>query len=214
MPIPVVRQLGRIDYRRCWQAMQDHTLSRDSGSADEFWIVEHAPVYTLGLNNKTERPLRDDIEVVQTDRGGQITYHGPGQLVMYTMIDLKRMGIGIKRLVQLLEQSVIDLVEGYDVTAERRTGAPGVYVDGRKLAALGLRVKRDCSYHGLSLNCDMDLSPFSAIDPCGYQGLEVTQLHDLGIDLTTAETAQTLLEILWGHLGYNDRPETGPTELP
>ena len=160
--------------------MQEFTDGRDANTADELWLLEHPPVFTLGRNGKPEH-VHDtgDIPVIQVDRGGQVTYHGPGQLVAYVMLDLNRRGMGVQSLVRLLEQAVIDLLADYSVEAGRREKAPGVYVDGCKIAALGLRVRRGCSFHGLSLNVDMDLTPFSMINPCGYEGLEVTRMSAL-----------------------------------
>lgn len=179
-----VRHRGLADYAATWREMQAYTDTRTAESPDELWLLQHPPVYTLGRNGKTEHLHHTgDIPVIHVDRGGQVTYHGPGQLVAYPLLDLKRRRLGIQALVRILEQSVIRLLADYSIPAGRRDKAPGVYVDGRKIAALGLRVRRGCSYHGLSLNVDMDLSPFSMIDPCGYAGLEVTQLTDLGIDV-------------------------------
>ena len=178
----IVRRLGILDYQQCWQAMQQFTNQRTSDTPDELWLLQHFPVYTLGLNGKREH-IHDvgDIPVVNCDRGGQVTYHGPGQLVCYVLVDLHRAGIGVKKLVWYLEQAVIDLLNCFDITGARRENAPGVYVDGAKIAALGLRIRRRCSYHGLSLNVNMDLSPFSHINPCGFENLKVTQLNNLGI---------------------------------
>lgn len=193
----VVRQLGRVEYEPVWRAMQDFTARRDAESPDELWLLEHPPVYTLGQAGKPEHLIAPtDIPVVPIDRGGQITYHGPGQLVVYLLVDLKRRGYGVRELVTRMEQAVIDLLARHDVTAVRQAGAPGVYVDGAKIAALGLRVKRSCTYHGLALNVDMDLSPFAAINPCGYAGLAVTQCRDLGIRLTVPQAGQALTQVL------------------
>jgi lipoyl(octanoyl) transferase len=180
-----VRERGLADYAATWREMQAFTDERTAESADELWLLQHPPVFTLGRNGKTEHLLHHtgDIPVIHVDRGGQITYHGPGQLVAYPLLDLKRRRLGIQSLVHLLEQSVIDLLANYSIRAGRRDKAPGVYVDGRKIAALGLRVRRGCCYHGLSLNVNMDLSPFEMINPCGYADLEVTQLANLGIDV-------------------------------
>jgi len=162
--------------------MQDFTARRTAETPDEIWLLEHPPVYTLGLNGKPEHLPRDtDIPVIKIDRGGQITYHGPGQVVAYLLIDLKRRGYGVRELVSRMERAVIEVLADYGVMAEARKDAPGVYVDGKKIAALGLRIKHGCSYHGLALNVDMDLAPFAAINPCGYPGLEVTQTRDLNI---------------------------------
>jgi lipoyl(octanoyl) transferase len=184
--------------------MQAFTDTRTAASPDELWLLQHPPVFTLGRNGKTEHLLQHtgDIPVIHVDRGGQVTYHGPGQLVAYPLLDLKRRRLGIQSLVRILEQSVINLLADYSIRAGRRDKAPGVYVDGRKLAALGLRVRRGCCYHGLSLNVDMDLSPFSMINPCGFAGLEVTRLTDLGIDVpldvVTGQYRQHLERLLNG----------------
>jgi lipoyl(octanoyl) transferase len=173
----VLRQLGRVEYVPTWRAMQDFTTARNESTPDELWLCEHPPVFTQGLAGKPEHLLRDiGVPVVKIDRGGQITYHGPGQIVCYLLLDLKRRGLTVKTLVNRMEQAVIDLLAGYGITAERRAGAPGVYVGDAKIAALGLKVKRNCCYHGLALNVAMDLSPFAAINPCGYAGMAVTQL--------------------------------------
>jgi lipoyl(octanoyl) transferase len=198
-----VRDRGLTDYAATWREMQAVTDTRTPASPDELWLLQHPPVFTLGRNGKTEHLHRTgDIPVIHVDRGGQVTYHGPGQLVAYLLLDLKRRRLGIQALVRLLEQSVIHLLADYAIRAGRRDRAPGVYVDGRKIAALGLRVRHGCCYHGLSLNVDMDLSPFSMINPCGYAGLEVTQLADLGIDVpfdtVTAQYRQHLEHLLNG----------------
>lgn len=178
-----VKPLGRVEYEPTWRAMQDFTARRDESTPDELWLCEHPPVFTLGLAGKPEHLLRDiGVPVVRIDRGGQITYHGPGQLVCYLLLDLKRRGITVKGLVNRMEQAVIDLLADYGVAAERLEGAPGVYVRDAKIAALGLKVKNGCSYHGLSLNVAMDLSPFAAINPCGYEGMAVTQLSAFAPD--------------------------------
>ena len=184
--ISVVRK-GTREYLSCLQEMRTFTSQRKEGTPDELWLVEHPPVYTLGQGAKAV-VVGNGIPVVKSDRGGEITYHGPGQVVLYALIDLARRGIKVKPFVALLEQSVIDLI---GLRAERRPGAPGVYVGGAKLAALGIRVTRGRSYHGLSLNVDMDLSPFAAIDPCGFPGLPVTQLKDLGISTSNVESRLT-----------------------
>ena len=181
-PSLLTKHLGQVEYLPTWRAMQDFTAARTAETPDELWLVEHPPVYTLGLAGKPEHLLRaTDIPVVKIDRGGQITYHGPGQIVVYLLLDLKRRGMGVKELVRRMEQAVIDLLAEYNVVAERRDKAPGVYVGNAKIAALGLRIKSGCCYHGLSLNVDMDLSPFAAINPCGYEGLAVTQCRDAGV---------------------------------
>ena len=185
--------------------MRDYTNSRHSDSSDEIWLVQHTPVYTLGQAADPAHILAPtDIEVAQSDRGGQVTYHGPGQLVMYLLLDIRRHGLNIKQLVCGIEQAIIQRLKQSGVEGIRREGAPGVYVDGKKIAALGLRVRKGCSYHGLSLNVDMDLSPFSHINPCGYAGLEVTQLKDLGIDEGIDEVAKGLLCCLQQSLGFSN----------
>ncbi len=198
-----VRQLGLCDYHDTWLAMQAYTGSRNDDSADQIWLLQHPPVYTLGLAGRREHLLDPgDIPVLESDRGGQVTYHGPGQLIVYLLLDLRRLGLGIKALVRLLEQVLIDLLADLDVPASRRPGAPGVYVDGAKIAALGLRVRQGCCYHGLALNVDMDLEPFRRIDPCGYPGMLVTQLRDrgcdAGIDVIGRQLARRLLAALAG----------------
>ena len=188
MPGPhalTIRHLGLMDYAPVWQEMQSFTESRNANTPDELWFLEHPPVFTLGRNGKQEHLHNTGkIPVINTDRGGQVTYHGPGQLIAYTLLNIKRRQLGVQSLVRILEQTVIDLLSDYSLSAQRREQAPGVYIDNRKVAALGLRIRKGCSFHGLSLNVDMDLSPFAMIDPCGYSGLEVTQLRDLGIDAT------------------------------
>jgi len=185
-----IRNLGRQDYQCCWQKMQDYTLARGENSADELWIVEHPPVFTQGLNGKAEHLLQvSDIPVVNTDRGGQITYHAPGQLVVYTLIDIKRRQMGVRQLVTLIEQAMIDTLAQYGLQAIAKAEAPGVYIADKKIGSVGLRIKKGRSYHGLSLNNNMDLAPFSYINPCGYQGLQVTQLADLGINVKVHELA-------------------------
>ena len=189
--LPAIRSLGRADYEPVWRAMQDFTKARDAAAADERWFVEHPPVFPLGLAAKPA-PVLDAgaIPVVRIDRGGQVTWHGPGQLVAYALIDLKRAGCGVKELVRRLEQSVIDLLSGYGIHAERRAGMPGVYVGGAKIAAVGLRISRGCSFHGIALNVDADLAAFARINPCGYPGLAATRLVDLGVRDTMAAVQQ------------------------
>ncbi len=178
----IVRQLGRVEYEPTWRAMQVFTAARAPDTPDELWVLEHPPVFTQGQAGKPEHLIAaTDIPVVPIDRGGQITYHGPGQVVVYVLVDLRRRGYGIRELVTRMEQAVIDLLAAHGVNAARQPGAPGVYVDGAKIAALGLRVKHGCTYHGLALNVDMDLSPFAAINPCGYAGMQVTQCRDRGV---------------------------------
>jgi lipoyl(octanoyl) transferase len=192
----VVKALGRVDYSSTWEAMRAFTRARDDSTPDELWLLEHPAVYTVGQGAVLCRPA-NAIAVMKTDRGGDITYHGPGQAVVYTLIDLGRRSIKVKRFVWLLEQAVIDLLGS---RAERKAGAPGVYVEGAKLAALGIRVVRGRAYHGIALNVDMDLAPFSAIDPCGYPGLRVTQLRDLGFKESAQSAARRLADNLLRHL--------------
>lgn len=193
---------GRVEYEPTWRAMQRFTSERAEDAADEIWLLEHPPVYTLGVAGRPEHLPRvaNGIPVVRTDRGGQITYHGPGQVVVYTLLDLRRRGLNVRPLVRLLEQSVIDVLAAYGVMAAGRSEAPGVYVGGAKIAALGLRIRNGCCYHGLALNVDMDLSPFHAIDPCGYSGLAVTQARELGIpdkpEILGEKLVRSLLERL------------------
>ena len=192
-PQLVVHNLGRVDYEPTWRAMQDFTATRTPETADELWICEHAPVYTLGQAGKPEHLLSDiGIPLIKIDRGGQITYHGPGQVVIYLLIDLPRRQLKVREIVLGIEQAVIDLLAAHGVAAERHEKAPGVYVGPAKVAALGLRIKKGCCYHGVSLNVDMDLSPFAAINPCGFPGMPVTQTKDLGITLTPSQAAQEL----------------------
>lgn len=198
-----VRVVGRASYQPVWQQMQAFTRSRDQDTPDELWLVEHPPVFTLGRNGKMEHVLAPgDIPVVPIDRGGQVTYHGPGQLVVYLLLDIRRREVGVRELVMQIEQSVIGLLARYGIVAAGDRDAPGVYVQGRKIAALGLRVTKGCTYHGLSLNVDMDLEPFQRINPCGYAGLQVTQCKDLGIGQTLLELAGELCECLAAQLGY------------
>ncbi|MDD4882159.1 MAG: lipoyl(octanoyl) transferase LipB [Gallionellaceae bacterium] len=194
---PVIRRLGRVEYEPTWRAMQAFTASRTPDTPDEVWLLEHPPVFTLGQAGKREHVLADvGIPIVAIDRGGQVTYHGPGQVVVYLLLDLRRRGYGVKELVNRLEQAVIDLLAGQGVAAARRQGAPGVYVGDAKIAALGLRIRNGCSYHGLALNVAMDLAPYQAINPCGYAGLAVTQTSDQGIGLSPSEAGERLLAIL------------------
>jgi lipoyl(octanoyl) transferase len=187
-----LKRLGRVDYSPTWQAMRRFTVERDAETPDELWLLEHPPVYTLG-QGATPVQVPNGIPVVATDRGGEVTYHGPGQVVLYTLVDLARRGIKVREFVRLLEQAVIELIGR---RAARRAGAPGIYVDGAKVAALGIRVMRGRAYHGLALNVDMDLSPFSAIDPCGYPGLAVTQTRELGIAGSPAEIGERLADLV------------------
>jgi lipoyl(octanoyl) transferase len=178
----ITRWLGRVEYEPTWRAMQRFTDERDADTEDELWLLEHPPVFTLGMAADPGHVLAaGDIPVVQTDRGGQVTYHGPGQLVVYPLVDIRRLGMGVRDLIMTLEKSVIDLVAPFGVHAVGRRDAPGVYVDGRKLASVGMRIRRGASYHGLALNVDMDLAPFAQINPCGMVGMEVTQMKNLGV---------------------------------
>lgn len=191
---PRIRHLGRVDYQETWQRMQQLTDARTAQSADELWFLEHPPVFTLGMAGRSEHLLAPgDIPVVRTDRGGQVTYHGPGQLVVYTLLDLRRAGLGVRDLVTALEQSVIRYAAQLGVTAVARREAPGVYVQGRKLASVGIRIRRGASYHGLALNVNMDLAPFQRINPCGYAGLVMTQLADMAT-VTDIDTAAAGLQ--------------------
>lgn len=209
----IVRQLGLQPYQPVWQAMQRHTAERNPSSTDELWLVEHPPVFTQGLNGKPQHLLDPGaIPVIPVDRGGQITYHGPGQLIAYLLLDLRRHGLGVRQLVTLMEQAVIDLLAAHGINARARQDAPGVYVDGAKIASLGLRVRRACSYHGLALNVDMDLSPFARINPCGYQGMAVTQLRDLGVDDSLEQLGQRLSLQLAEGLGLTCNPNATPPE--
>lgn len=190
----IVKHLGRVDYEPTWRAMQAFTDARNADTPDELWVVEHPPVYTQGLAGKPEHLLHATaIPVVKTDRGGQITYHGPGQLVVYLLVDFKRMGIGVRELVRRIEQAVIDTLEELGIHGNGDVDAPGVYVAGAKIASLGLRIKNHAVYHGLSFNVDMDLAPFDSINPCGYANLKVTDLKQLGVELSLAAAADTLL---------------------
>ena len=201
MAPPRVQRLGRVDYPTTLARMTDFTDTRDANTPDEIWLLEHPSVFTLGMNADRDHVLNPgDIPVVQVDRGGQVTYHGPGQVVVYVLMDLRRARFGIRELVTALESAVIDTVTAYDIDAESRRDAPGVYVDGAKIASVGLRVRRGCSYHGLALNVAMDLEPFSRIDPCGYPDLRVTQVADLGgpdnLDTVGSDLATNLLQRL------------------
>ena len=203
LPQPRVRRLGLAPYLPTWQAMQSFTAARGADTPDEIWFLEHPPVFTLGMNASRAHLLAPrDIPVVQIDRGGQVTYHGPGQLVVYPLVDLKRAGLGIRDFVGALERSVISLAARYQIDAECRRGAPGVYVDGRKLASIGVRVRRMGSYHGLALNVALDLEPFARINPCGYPGLAMTQLRDLGGPATVGECQEALEPLLLAALGF------------
>jgi lipoyl(octanoyl) transferase len=203
VPAPLIRHLGLIEYEPTWRAMQRFTEERDATTPDEIWFLEHPPVFTLGLNASRAHVLAPgDIPVVQIDRGGQVTYHGPGQLVVYPLIDLQRAGLGIRDFVTALERGVLDLAARFGIAAECRRNAPGVYVAGRKLASVGVRVRRGGSYHGLAINVALDLEPFHRINPCGYQGLEMTQLADLGGPDSVAACAAALEPLIVRALGF------------
>ena len=197
----LIRQLGLTDFEATWHAMQKFTAERTVNTPDELWLTEHSAVYTLGLNRKNVRlPVRDDIPLVHTDRGGKITYHGPGQLIIYALFDLKRHNLNTRKLVSLLENTAIELLGNLGKKAVAKADAPGVYIDEAKVASLGLRIKNNYCYHGLSLNINMDLSPFEAIDPCGYAGLKVTQTKTLGINANLETISELLTDILMKNL--------------
>jgi len=201
----IVRALGITDYSVSHTAQREFTVRRGPQTVDELWCLEHRPVYTLGLAGKPEHVLDPGaIPVLKTDRGGQATYHGPGQLVMYPLLDLKRRKLPIRQYVSLLEQAVIDMLDGQGISAERKDQAPGVYVQGKKIAALGIRVRGGCCYHGLSLNIDMDLTPFRGINPCGYPGLELVQLAELGVSKSVADVTTELLPFIINKLGFDN----------
>lgn len=193
----IIHDLGLQAYQPVWQDMQQFTLERTENTSDEIWVLEHLPVYTLGLNGKTEHLLNPgDIPVIKTDRGGQVTYHGPGQLVVYTLFDLKRLKLGIRQLVTLLEQAMITALAQFDISAIAKPEAPGVYVEGKKIGSIGIRIKRNCSYHGISLNNNMDLTPFNHINTCGFKDLQVTQLADYGVNMSTADLAEPVINAI------------------
>lgn len=200
----IVRRLGLADYQPVWRAMQDFTDRRDGDTIDELWLVEHRPVFTQGQAGKAEHVLAPgEIPVIQVDRGGQVTYHGPGQIVAYPLVDLKRLGVGVREFVRRIEQAIIDVLALYGVNGERIEGAPGIYVDGDKIASLGLRVRRGCTFHGLAFNVEMDLEPFHRINPCGFQGLQVIRLSDLAA-LEFGDVENHLIEAFATQLGYSD----------
>ncbi len=208
-----VRELGQQPYQPVWRAMQAFTDSRNEATTDELWLVEHDPVFTLGQAGKPEHILAaGDIPVIHVDRGGQVTYHGPGQLVAYPLLDLRRLRIGVRELVDRVEQAVIDTLAIWNITASRKCGAPGVYVGAAKVMALGLRVRRGCSFHGLALNVDMDLTPYQRINPCGFEGLQVTQLLDLGGPSNRAIVSAALVNALSQQ--FSLQPPLGPPSLP
>jgi lipoyl(octanoyl) transferase len=192
-----IRNLGLQDYYITWQAMQRFTHERTTDTNDELWIVEHPSIYTLGLNGKREHLLTiGNIPVINSDRGGQVTYHGPGQIIIYVLLDIKRLNLGIHQLVKILEQSMISVLAQHDISGLSRIDAPGVYVNDQKIGSIGLRIKKNCSYHGLSLNNNMDLRPFDHINTCGYSGLEVTQLSDLGVTVSSKELADSVTQAI------------------
>ena len=194
----IVKYLGRVEYESTWRAMQLFTAARNRNTTDELWVVEHPPVYTQGMSGRPENLLHaSTIPVVKTDRGGQVTYHGPGQLVIYLLLDFRRMNIGVRELIRRIEQAVISMLADLGILGDGDVQAPGVYVDGEKIASIGLRIKNQSVYHGLSLNVHMDLSPFNAINPCGYANLKVTDLNKLGVTLSLSSAADKLIP----HLG-------------
>ncbi len=206
-----VRDLGRRAYEPVWRAMQRFTDARDDATPDDLWLVEHDPVFTLGQAGKPEHVLvPGDIPVLHVDRGGQVTYHGPGQIVAYPLLDLKRLKIGVREYVQRIEQAVIDTLADWNIEAARRDGAPGVYVNGAKVAALGIRVRRGCSFHGLAFNIAMDLEPFQRINPCGFEGLQVTSMLDLGGPSSLDAVKPAMLEHLAAQFGLRLEPAPPP----
>ena len=219
-----IRKLGLIDYQTCWDAMRDFTETRDENTLDEIWLLEHPRVFTQGQAGKAEHVIAPgDIPVIQVDRGGQVTYHGPGQIVGYMLIDIRRRASGIRWLVNGIEDAIIDVLKQYDVKSFAKPEAPGVYLqgaqgkgrDGAKIAALGMRVRRGCTFHGLSLNIDMDLEPYARINPCGFSGLAVTQLRDLADNVPALETVEKqLLQTLCARLGYDPANVLIETQLP
>ncbi len=207
MPQLIVRELGLVEYQPTLEAMRSLTAERDAETADEIWLLQHPPVFTQGQAGKAEHLLAPgDIPVIQVERGGQVTYHGPGQLVGYLMLDLRRLGLGVRDLVTAMEQSLVEVLASYDIQAAPKADAPGVYVGDAKIASLGLRVRRGCSFHGLALNVDMDMQPFQRINPCGYSGLQMVQLKDLTSQPVTLEqVAERLEAALRQRLGYGAR---------
>ncbi|MDG2395918.1 lipoyl(octanoyl) transferase LipB [Candidatus Thioglobus sp.] len=199
-------ELGHQDYLTTWQSMKEFTDTRTSESEDELWIVEHPSVFTQGIAGKSEHELNiNNIPLIKTDRGGQVTYHGPGQLIIYCLIDLQTKGFGIKKMVSILEESVIQLLKFYSIDAQLKPGAPGVYVNQSKIAALGLKVKQGKTYHGLSVNIDMDLQPFAQINPCGYPGLQVTQLSDLADnDVSLSQVSKQLTQLIITNINQHE----------
>ena len=215
MNLPLFKYLESAPYTPIWRAMQQFTDERDEHARDEIWCLEHPPVFTLGMNGKPEHVLAaGDIPLVQIDRGGQVTYHGPGQLVVYTLLDLRRHQKSVRDLVMALENAVINTLAAWGIAAAANRNAPGVYVDGRKIASVGLRIRRGCAYHGLAFNIAMDLQPFQRINPCGYQGLQVVDLATLGIKSSVAEAAKVLAPQLLAALGLSAQVEWAPTGIP
>ena len=211
-PTAKVRDLGRQPYTPVWRAMQAFTDARDEATADELWLVEHDPVFTLGQAGKPEHVLMPgDIPVLHVDRGGQVTYHGPGQIVLYPLLDLRRLKVGVREYVCRIEQAIIDTLGDWNIEAVRREGAPGVYVAGAKIAALGIRVRRGCTFHGLAFNIAMDLSPFQRINPCGFEGLQVTSLVDLGGPSGLDAVKPALVGHVAAQFGLEVEPAPPPT---
>jgi lipoyl(octanoyl) transferase len=195
---PIIRNQGLQDYQSIWQAMLQFTQARTADTRDEIWIVEHPPVYTFGLNVKAEHLLKQtDIPIINSDRGGQITYHAPGQLVIYTLFNIERLQLNVRQLVSLLEQAMISTLAQYGLKAIAKSGAPGVYIDNKKIGSIGLRIKKGCSYHGLSLNNTLDLTPFNYINTCGFKDLEVTKLQNFGVNINNQELAIPILHALF-----------------
>lgn len=202
LPEVKVRHLGLCDYESTWEAMKEFTAERTNSTADELWVLQHPPVYTLGQAGKDIHILNPgDIPILHCDRGGQVTYHGPGQVVIYLLLDLKRLEMGVRQLVTCIEQAVVGFLSNEGIEAQPKKSAPGVYVSGEKISALGLRIRKGCSYHGLSLNVDMDLSPFKGINPCGYESLGVTQLKSLGVVMSVEKAGDRLVSYLFKQLG-------------
>ncbi len=207
----IIRRLGLQDYQQTCQRMQDFTEQRDAQTPDELWLLEHPAVFTQGLAGKAEHVLNPgSIPVIATDRGGQVTYHGPGQLVAYALLDLRRLKIGIRQMVRRLEKSIIDLLADYTIQAENNEAAPGVYVQGAKICSIGLRVRKGCSYHGIAFNINMDLEPFQRINPCGYKNLRITQLSELIGKIEIAAVAPGLLKHIMANFGYTPLPNPLP----
>ncbi|MBU8975927.1 lipoyl(octanoyl) transferase LipB [Lysobacter sp. MMG2] len=212
VPSARLRDLGRRAYEPVWHAMQAFTDARTADTPDELWLVEHDPVFTLGQAGKDEHVLfPGDIPVIHVDRGGQVTYHGPGQIVLYPLLDLKRLKVGVKEYVHRIEQAMIDTLADWNILAQRRDGAPGVYVNDAKIGALGIRVRRGCTFHGLAFNIAMDLEPFQRINPCGYQGLQVTSMLDLGGPSGLDAVKPVLIEHVARQFGLDVQPAPPPT---